>query len=143
MIDTLSKTARSLLMAEVKGRYNKSTEIKLVQLLRSSKIKGWRRHLKLPGNPDFTFRTERVCIFVDGCFWHGCPKHYSLPKSNVEFWKEKIERNRERDTRINKGLKEKNYTVVRIWECEMREADRVLKKIQKALHNTQGPTRRK
>ena len=141
MIDTLSKAARSLLMAEVKGRYNKSTEIKLVQLLRSSRIKGWRRHLKLPGNPDFTFRKERVCIFVDGCFWHGCPKHYSLPKSNVKFWKEKIKKNRERDTRINKELKEKNYTVVRIWECELREADKVLKKIQKALHNTRKPTR--
>ena len=141
MIDTLSKTARSLLMAEIKGRYNKSTEIKLVQLLRSSRIKGWRRHLKLPGNPDFTFRKERVCIFVDGCFWHGCPKHYHLPKSNVEFWKEKIKKNRERDARINKELKEKGYAVVRIWECEMREADKVLKKIQKALRNTRKPTR--
>ena len=133
MIDTLSKKARSLLMAGVKGRHNKSTEVKMAKLLRSSNIKGWRRHLKLPGSPDFTFREERVCIFVDGCFWHGCPKHYKSPKSNKKFWREKVEKNRERDIRINQELKKQEYRVIRIWECEMREADKVLKKIQKAL----------
>ena len=139
MVDTLSKTARSLLMGEVKARYNKSTEIKLARLLRASGVKGWRRHLNLPGVPDFTFRKERVCVFVDGCFWHGCPKHYSLPKSNVEFWKEKIKKTRERDIQVNKELKEKGYVVLRIWECEMRDRDRVLKKIQKALHFAPNP----
>ena len=143
MVDTLSKTARSLLMGEVKARYNKSTEIKLARLLRASGVKGWRRHLNLPGVPDFTFSKERVCVFVDGCFWHGCPRHYSLPKSNVEFWKEKIKKTRKRDTQVNKELKEKGYVVLRIWECEMCDKDRVLKTIHKALHLAQNPARQK
>jgi len=120
-------------MAKVKAWHNKSTEIKMVKLLRASGIKGWRRHLKLPGCPDFTFRKKRVCVFVDGCFWHGCPKHYRPPKSNAKFWNEKVKKNRERDSRINQELKKQEYRVIRIWECEMREADKVIKRIQKAL----------
>jgi len=133
MHDTLSKKARSLLMAEVKGRYNKSTEIKLVRLLRAARVTGWRRHLDLPGKPDFTFPKERVCMFVDGCFWHGCPKHYLAPKDNAEFWRKKLMNNRRRDVEVKKMLAGKKYLVVRIWECELRDGARVIRKIKTAL----------
>jgi len=107
MYDIFSKKARSLLMAEVKGRYNKSTEIKLARMLRVARITGWRRHLNLPGKPDFTFPKERVCVFVDGCFWHGCPKHYKAPKGNADFWRKKLLNNRRRDAEVRKELTRK------------------------------------
>jgi len=135
MYDIFSKKARSLLMAEVKGRYNKSTEIKLARMLRVARITGWRRHLNLPGKPDFTFPKERVCVFVDGCFWHGCPRHYKAPKGNADFWRKKLLNNRRRDAEVRKELTRKKYHVVRIWECELRDEAKVLRKIRAAVGN--------
>jgi len=76
-MDTLTPTARSSVMSRVRGRGNKVTELKLLALLRQNKITGWRRHLRLPGKPDFAFPKKKVSVFVDGCFWHGCPKCYT------------------------------------------------------------------
>jgi len=135
MYDIFSKKARSLLMAEVKGRYNKSTEIKLAHMLRVARITGWRRHLNLPGKPDFTFQKERVCVFVDGCFWHGCPKHYKAPKDNADFWRKKLLNNRRRDAEVRKELTRKKYRVVRVWECELRDESKVLRRIRTAVSN--------
>jgi DNA mismatch endonuclease (patch repair protein) len=73
-------------MARVRSRGNKATELKLVSFLRSEGMVGWRRHLPLPGKPDFAFPKQKVAVFVDGCFWHGCPKCYTRPKSNLKFW---------------------------------------------------------
>jgi len=142
MHDTLSKKARSLLMAEVKGRDNKSTEIELARLLRASHISGWRRHLNLPGKPDFTFPKERVCIFVDGCFWHGCPKHYQAPKDNAEYWRKKLLNNRRRDAEVRKQLIREKYRVIRIWECELRDRAKVLRKINVAMKGRRKKTAR-
>ncbi len=69
--------------------------------------------------PDFVLRTQRACVFIDGCFWHGCPKHFTLPKANAEWWAEKIEANRERDRRQGRELAERSWAVVRIWEHEV------------------------
>ena len=79
-------------MASVRGRGNKSTEEKLARLFRRVGIKGWRRHLRLPGTPDFSFPERRLVVFVDGCFWHGCPKHASFPATRRAFWLAKIRR---------------------------------------------------
>lgn len=70
----------------------------------------------LPREADVVFREERIAVFVDGCFWHGCPLHGTLAKANAEFWKRKIERNKERDADTNAKLLERGWTVVRIWE---------------------------
>ena len=75
----------------------------------------------LPGSPDIVLAKYRTCIFVNGCFWHGhkgCPK-FVLPKSNVEFWQSKIERNRERDLRDYAYLESKGWRVIVVWECEL------------------------
>lgn len=71
--------------------------------------------------PDLVFRGPEVAVFVDGCFWHGCPRHYSAPDNNADFWKKKLKRNRERDRRNNRTLREAGWTVVRCWECEIRD----------------------
>jgi DNA mismatch endonuclease (patch repair protein) len=88
----------------------------------------------LPGSPDFVFREQRIAVFVDGCFWHGCPKHFRVPKSNVRFWKSKIEGNRSRDFRVRSDLRRLGWRVVRIWEHSMRNTpSRSVHKVAKAL----------
>lgn len=124
---------RSQLMSRVRGRGNKSTEEKLVTLLRAAGIKGWRRHLHLPGTPDFGFPTERLAIYVDGCFWHGCPRCYTRPATNQDFWDKKVEDNRARDQRVNGELRRRGWTLIRIWAHTLKNEAAVIRRIQKAL----------
>ena len=79
MADIWNKRKRSEVMALIRLRGNKATELRLVSIFRLHRITGWRRRQKLTGKPDFVFRKERVCVFVDGCFWHGCKKCYRRP----------------------------------------------------------------
>src|SRR4051812_45718315 len=97
MADFLTLRERSVRMAAIKGRGNRSTEGALATLFRVSGISGWRRHVRVFGRPDFVFRAVRLALFVDGCFWHGCPVHFKNPVSNGAFWKIKISRNQARD----------------------------------------------
>jgi DNA mismatch endonuclease (patch repair protein) len=78
-------------------------------------------------SPDLVFLGAMVAVFVDGCFWHGCPQHASWPKSNAEWWRQKIEHNRERDKRVSSALADAGWLVMRIWEHEdpVSAADRV------------------
>lgn len=73
----------------------------------------------LVGTPDLCFIAARVAVFVDGCFWHGCPQHYSAPVRNAEFWSRKVARNVERDRRTQSALEADGWTVLRIWEHEV------------------------
>jgi len=102
--DTFTRGERSRIMAAVKARGNKLTEARLVDLFRRHGMTGWRRHLPLRGKPDFTFVRQRVVIFVDGCFWHGCARHLRMPQSNQAYWEKKIFGNRIRD-RITAALR--------------------------------------
>src|SRR5262249_34229564 len=97
MPDIMSKRQRSLCMASIRSTANRSTEVRLAQILRNAKIHGWRRRIKLPGQPDFVFLHSKVAIFVDGCFWHGCPSHAQIPRQNAAYWRPKLERNQGRD----------------------------------------------
>lgn len=77
---------------------------------------------RLPGHPDLVLRKYRTCVFVNGCFWHGhegCG-HYSVPKTNVEFWQRKISRNKERDLTEQRRLAEMGWHCIVVWECELR-----------------------
>jgi len=125
---------RSELMSRVRGRGNKSTEEKLVLLLRRAGIKGWRRHIKLPGTPDFAFPKLRLALFVDGCFWHGCPRCYTRPRSNRAFWDAKLLDNVARDRRVTRKLRQKGWRVIRIWAHSLRINEAaVLRRIAKAI----------
>ena len=80
----------------------------------------WR---KAPGRPDIAYPGRKVAIFVHGCYWHHCPRCYpNLPKSNPEFWARKFELNRERDARKRTGLEAIGWTVIEVWECDIRNA---------------------
>src|SRR4051812_17059299 len=96
MADTLSPEARSERMSRIRSRGNQKTELRLLLILRGAKIHGWRRHASLYGSPDFLFRREKLAVFVDGCFWHGCACK-KTPKTNTKFWRDKISQNRRRD----------------------------------------------
>lgn len=67
---------------------------------------------------DIVFFRQRVAVFVDGCYWHGCPDHYRLPTTNREYWEEKIARNRARDAEIDAALRQAGWTIIRAWEHE-------------------------
>jgi DNA mismatch endonuclease, patch repair protein len=113
-------------MRSIKGRGNRSTELVFLALLRQNKVKGWRRNWPLPGKPDFVFPRQRVAVFVDGCFWHGCSSCYRLPQTRKSYWATKRERNKLRDKTVTRQLKAKGWVVVRIWEHELRLPDRCL-----------------
>ena len=120
MRDFFSPEERSRLMSRIRGRANISTELKIAGILRAARIKGWRRHISLPGRPDFTFPKHRVCIFVHGCFWHDCPRCRKRSSTRPEYWEEKIDVNRRRDQRVSRELRQLGYKVIVIWECTLR-----------------------
>lgn len=135
MADVFTKTKRAEIMASVRGRGNKATEGVIVEILRKNHITGWRRHPKLFGNPDFVFREHRLAIFVDGCFWHGCPKHASQPASNRAFWRAKLSRNKDRDRFVTRTLRRSGWRVLRIWQHELsrRGETRCANRVRRAL----------
>jgi DNA mismatch endonuclease (patch repair protein) len=120
MADTFNARQRSAIMARVRSRGNASTELNVVAALRTAGITGWRRHLKLAGSPDFVFPKERVAVYVNGCFWHGCwCEAGRLPTSRRDYWEPKIERTRSRDRRNRDSLRRRGYRVIQVWEHEL------------------------
>jgi len=134
MTDIFSPSRRSEIMRSIKPRGNRSTELRLATIFRRAGLTGWRRHIKLPGRPDFTFKKQLVAVFVDGDFWHGHPRRFKLPHSNAAFWEEKIRYNRAKDKRVARLLRSQGWTVVRIWESTLsRQPDFCLRRVLRAL----------
>ena len=122
-------------MSRIRGRGNRDTELALVRLFRKHAIKGWRRHADIFGIPDFVFPKERLAVFVDGCFWHRCPQHSSIPANNREFWRRKLERNVQRDRLVTRTLRAKGWRVLRVWEHQLKKStqDSCLLRIRRLL----------
>ena len=134
MADVFTVRKRSEIMGRVRSRRNRSTELALASAFRVAGITGWRRHLPIPGSPDFAFPSVKLAIFVDGCFWHGCPKHGTMPATNKDFWNNKIATNKRRDLKVTAILKSNGWRVVRIWEHDTRRhVDRAVLRVEKAL----------
>jgi DNA mismatch endonuclease (patch repair protein) len=134
MTDTFSKRKRSSIMAAVRSNGNKETELKLAALFRKHRVVNWRRHQPgVRGRPDFIFRKQRVAIFVDGCFWHGCRKHCRMPKANREYWMVKIAQNRARDRLIGRELRREGWSVIRIWAHALAQPRQVISRINSVL----------
>jgi len=136
MSDTVSSAKRSEIMSRVRGRGNKATELAIVSFFRANGINGWRRHVALAGTPDFAFRRFRIAVFVDGCFWHACPLHGTLPSTNREFWKRKLDRNRERDHSVNLKLRRAGWTVIRVWQHELSNPRHLKRRFAKVISAT-------
>jgi DNA mismatch endonuclease (patch repair protein) len=124
---------RSRIMAAIRSNGNKSTELRLVAILRAYSITGWRRRYPLVGRPDFVFPRERLAIFVDGCFWHRCPWHWRVPRTNLDYWHPKFERNRSRDRRNSLDLRRRGWSVLRLWEHQLTDEARVAQRVASML----------
>lgn len=135
MPDVFTKTKRSEVMSRIRGRENKDTELALAKLFRRHCITGWRRNQQVFGKPDFVFPKLYLAVFVDGCFWHSCPKHATQPASNRAFWKKKLTRNKARDQLVNRTLRQHGWTILRIWQHELarKYETRLLQRIRRAL----------
>ncbi|MDI1312656.1 very short patch repair endonuclease [Prosthecobacter sp.] len=151
MPDVFTPAKRSEVMSRIRSTGNAATELRLVALLRAGKITGWRRHLSLPlpppkavagkklrkprVRPDFVFRQQRLAVFVDGCFWHGCPRHATRPRQNRPFWDDKIARNQKRDRHVTRALRQSGWAVLRLWECALsrKQQARTMARLRRAL----------
>ena len=122
-------------MSQIKSRDTKP-EIPLRKIFRKEGLKGYRLHPEERiGKPDIIFSKQKIAIFIDGCQWHKCQRHYVEPKTNTSFWLKKIDGNVKRDKFINKILKKDGWNVIRIWEHDLKkkELNNTLRKIIKVL----------
>ena len=137
MPDHLTADQRSKLMARVRTR-NTSPELALRHALYKAGLRGWRLHRRLPGKPDITFGRARLCVFVDGAFWHGHPDYYR--GQSGEFWDAKLARNRERDGRVNAELEALGWSVLRLWDFEVaRDPHTCVERVRTALQGSDAP----
>jgi len=118
-MDIFTKAKGSAVMARIRGSGNAATELRMMALMREHRISGWRRGQPVIGKPDFVFRRERVAVFVDGCFWHGCPRHATQPKTRAAYWAAKFSRNKARDREVTRTVRKAGWTVLRVWECAL------------------------
>ena len=119
-------------MSHIRGRGNKDTELALAKIFRRFGFKGWRRNQKVFGKPDFVFQKLKLAVFVDGCFWHGCPRHGTKPKQNAAFWVKKLAANKARDRLVTRTLRRAGWRVVRLWEHELRDAAKIAISFQRS-----------
>ena len=133
-MERISTEARSKNMSAIRSKGNRTTELAMIKLLRKQGITGWRRNIELFGKPDFIWRAPRVALFLDGCFWHGCPKCRQTPVNNAEYWTAKMIRNKRRDKEVSVVLSSQNWLVIRVWECEVKaqKIDKLLIALEKA-----------
>jgi DNA mismatch endonuclease (patch repair protein) len=137
MTDNLTPEDRRKTMQAVKGKAT-SLERRLSAMLAGMGLKGWEKNVgDVPGKPDIVFAHERLAIFIDGCFWHGCPDcRRRLPQTNRQYWVRKINRNVALAKANNRRLRTNGWTVIRIWEHELNKptsTEKIRVKIKKAL----------
>jgi len=134
-MDKYDKKTRSKIMSAIRSQRNKTTERSLRAYLVKYGVRGWKLNLRsVPGKPDFVFLKAKVAVFVDGCFWHGCPRCLRIPESNKEYWDRKLIRNKENDTKVTAALEQNGWKVLRFWEHELQDSPiKVKDKICEAL----------
>lgn len=132
-MDRVSAKTRSQIMARVKS-VNTGLEGRFAAILAEAGIGTYARNPSdLPGRPDFVFADQRLVVFVDSCFWHGCRRHLRRPKSHSAYWMQKIAKNKERDRRQTRELRKTGWRVLRVWEHELRRPTSVVIKMRRAL----------
>ena len=111
-------------MSKVRSNNNKSTELALIKFFKENNITGWKRNYPVKGHPDFVFLDKKIAVFVDGCFWHGHDCRNTRPSDNAEYWQKKRERNIKHDKEVTAMFENRGWTVIRIWECELKKKNR-------------------
>ena len=133
-MDTFTPTERSDIMRRVHSR-DTSPELALRRALWAANLKGYRvSPPSVPGKPDVAYIGKQIAVFVDGCFWHGCPKCYRRPSSNEAYWDAKVARNRQRDKMCTARLRRAGWSVLRCWEHDVAaDVDKCVRKVQRTM----------
>jgi DNA mismatch endonuclease, patch repair protein len=118
-VDVFTREKRSEIMSKIRPKWT-GPERRLHAALKGNKVRH-RMHPRLYGRPDAVLTGCGTAVFVDGCFWHGCPRHHKPPKTNKRFWRKKVDGNIERDGRVNRYMVTYGIPYVRIWECELED----------------------
>ena len=139
MSDNLKPEDRRKTMQAVKGKGTR-LEKRLFSMLARMGLKGWKKNVEaVIGKPDVAFMKQRVAVFIDGCFWHGCPHcQRKLPQTNRQYWKRKIQRNIALAQLHNRRLRAEGWAVIRIWGHEINKATNAMKIRAKILHAVSG-----
>jgi DNA mismatch endonuclease (patch repair protein) len=136
MVDRISKEKRSKIMSAIRSE-NTKPEIVLRKALWARGLRFRKYYCK--EKIDIAFPSKKLAIFVDGCFWHGCPIHSHLPKSHKDYWHPKLKKNMERDQAKNRRLKAEGWKVLRFWEHEVEDPAKILNKVQRELNKRKKP----
>jgi DNA mismatch endonuclease, patch repair protein len=118
-MDKITKETRSENMRAIKSQ--SKLENRVSTALWKMGFRFRKNDKTLFGKPDISIKKYKVVIFIDSCFWHACPEHGNMPKTNIEFWSKKLERNKNRDIIVQSHYREKGWNILRIWEHEIKE----------------------
>ena len=118
-MDKITAEQRSVVMSRIKSKSHLEDTVAHELFKRGLRYR--RNNRKLVGTPDISIQKYKVVIFIDWCFWHSCPLHGNRPKSNVEFWNKKLDRNIEKATEVNAYYKEHGWHIMRVWEHDLKE----------------------
>ena len=143
MADSLSVHARSENMRKIRSKDTRP-ELRVRQYLHSAGLRYVLHKRGLPGQPNLVFPSRRVCVFVQGCFWHGCPRCIDgtrAVKSNTAYWQNKVRRNKERDIQNLEALTDKGWRVISIWECEVTVTSRLAHLLKEIRNSPTQPPR--
>lgn len=133
-MDKVNSTTRSHVMSTVHSK-NTKLEQTLITLLESAGLTGFICHVQeLPGKPDIVYMEVRVAVFLDSCFWHGCSEHLRMPSSNEAYWQKKIENNIKRDVHVSADLCQMGWSVVRVWEHDLKNSADVIERVKHVLY---------
>ena len=139
MADRFPREVRSRIMASVKSK-DTGPELAVRRILWGSGLRYRIHDRTVPGTPDISNKRRKFAVFVDGCFWHGCPVCYREPKTNKGYWRDKVRRNRKRREAVRTGLEAQGFRVVEIWEHEVDDPDIVTRNVRAALDESLAPT---
>jgi len=132
-MDVFSKKKRSEIMSKIRSKDTK-IEILFRKVLWKKGFRYRKNSSKYFGKPDLVLPKYKTVIFIDSCFWHNCPKHGYLPKSNLKYWRKKIERNKERDKEVKKHYKKISWKIFRVWEHDIiKQQSIIINKLSKLL----------
>jgi len=132
-MDNLSREERSALMGLVRSKDTKP-EMKVRRLVHALGYRYRLHRADLPGKPDLVFPSKRKVIQVNGCFWHGHNCRFGrMPKSNIPYWRDKIDANRKRDLKARRELRKLGWQCLVVWECSLRNESNLIRRIESFL----------
>jgi len=136
-MDNLTKKQRQKNMRNIRSK-GTAPERKVMRELRKRKIYFAKHVEKIIGKPDIVFRRKKIVVFIDSDFWHGHPDRFIMPKTNTDYWRKKISRNKERDIQVTQELNKQGWTVIRLWEYDInKNFSQCMNKIFTALESNQ------